>query len=176
MIRLNQAHPGEEKTLAFARGSNDCLRIIGGMACTRAFGDMKFKAPLQWQKNVDALLQSLPKTRRSFRTPKHCHTPPYMTASPELSCSTISCDDYFVVLASDGIYDNLSDQEVVQAVATHLQKSGPVTDGKANLIPRDGNSSTHVIRTALADGKGVEWQSRMLTLSKEGRTIFFSKF
>ncbi|KAJ3289594.1 hypothetical protein HDU76_007512 [Blyttiomyces sp. JEL0837] len=147
MQRLVSEHPGEEKTVAWSRsGEKGYLRVLGGMAPSRAFGDAKFKAPLEWTVRIDALLQSLPKIRRTFRTPSNYKTPPYL--------------------------------EVVKTVASHLEGKQVTVDAggltgkkartlKANLESRDANAATHLIRTALANGNGVEGVSRMLTLDRK---------
>ncbi|KAJ3218317.1 [Pyruvate dehydrogenase [acetyl-transferring]]-phosphatase 1, mitochondrial [Dinochytrium kinnereticum] len=168
--RLTSEHPGEEKTVAFERkGEEGYPRVIGGMACSRAFGDGRFKWALDMQERITALLDGHPLARR-FRPFSTCKTPPYMTAKPDLSSRSLTSDDYFLVLGSDGIFDNLSDEEVVSAVGAFLDgkhaKFNMEATPKANLDVRDGNAGSHLVRTALANGFGIEGQSRMLTIEK----------
>ncbi|KAJ3100361.1 hypothetical protein HDU97_002279 [Phlyctochytrium planicorne] len=171
--RLRSEHPGEEKTVAFERkGEEGYPRVLGGMACSRAFGDGRFKWTHNIQERVTALLDGHPLARR-YREFSLCKTPPYMTAKPDLSSRQLSDEDYFVVLGSDGIFDNLSDEEVVGAVGTFLDGRGHFletgVESKANLEVRDSNAGTHLVRTALANGYGIEGQSRMLSLDVKVR-------
>lgn len=39
-----------------------------------------------------------------------------VTAQPELTVHTVTCDDEFVVIASDGLWDKLSNEDVVRLV------------------------------------------------------------
>ncbi|KAI8836377.1 phosphatase 2C-like domain-containing protein [Chytridium lagenaria] len=172
-IRLTADHTPknpDEKTVADERSG--IPRVIGGMACSRAFGDGRFKWPLAVQEKITALLEGHPNARR-YRAFSTCKTPPYMTAKPDVSHRTLTESDYFVVLGSDGIFDVLSDEEVVAAVGDFMHGRHVAADTeesfKANLEVRDSNAGSHLVRTALANGQGIEGQSRMLTLEKKIR-------
>ncbi|KAJ1923148.1 hypothetical protein LPJ71_000951, partial [Coemansia sp. S17] len=60
----------------------------------------------------------------------------------------LSDDDKFIVIASDGLYDQLSDAEVIGSVSqwyeAHNQK------GASTLTTEDDNAATHLIRAALS--------------------------
>ncbi|KAI8812881.1 phosphatase 2C-like domain-containing protein [Cladochytrium replicatum] len=175
LARLKQEHPGEENTVAYRRGNAGPLRVIGGMMPTRAFGDAKFKWPLEWHAKVDALLASVhPPHKHVFTTSKHCFTPPYMTARPDIVHRHLTEEDSFIVLASDGIFDYLSNDDVVGAVDQYLQAaltSSILSSPSTVLLPvvRDTNAATHVVRTALSHGKGDKEAARMLSLSSDER-------
>eukprot|EP00741_Cyanophora_paradoxa_P003951 tig00000741_g3843.t1 len=78
------------------------LRVRGTLLVTRAFGDAYLKAGLA-ELVPEALRRSVPE--RS-----------YISAEPEVRCATVRPGDFFV-LASDGLYEELSNDEVVRIVA-----------------------------------------------------------
>lgn len=68
----------------------------------------------------------------SYRTSSLLKTPPYVTACPEVTSTHIDTDgDSFVVLASDGLWEMLTNDQVVQLVGRWLDhsrgNSNPVT-------------------------------------------------
>lgn len=72
--------------------------------------------------------------------------PPYTTASPEISRCQLTDDDRFVVLASDGLWDLLSSQEVVELIHEFedAKKAG------RKVTPNfDGDVATYVMSVAL---------------------------
>ncbi|KAJ3038774.1 [Pyruvate dehydrogenase [acetyl-transferring]]-phosphatase 1, mitochondrial [Rhizophlyctis rosea] len=159
MERLKREHPGEEKTVAFRPRGSGPLRVIGGMMPSRSFGDAKFKWPLDVQKKIDALIQSLPRGKYMWPTPPYCYTPPYMMATPEIRHHTITSEDHFLVMATDGIFDELSNDEVVRAVGNFLDNNHNNKDAVVDV-----NAATHLIRVALSQGEGQEGVSRMLSI------------
>jgi pyruvate dehydrogenase phosphatase len=105
--RLEAAHPGEK---IFEKG-----RTLGwGMS--RAFGDAACKWSLEIQ-------QRLHEEYLGDRIRSNCLTPPYFTAEPEITTTTIRKGD-FVVMASDGLWDCLSNEEVVGLVGGWLETRG----------------------------------------------------
>lgn len=48
-------------------------------------------------------------------------TPPYLTAEPEVFHYKLEASDRFIVLASDGLWDMLSNNEVVQLVVAYME-------------------------------------------------------
>jgi serine/threonine protein phosphatase PrpC len=81
-----------------------------------------------------------------------------LTASPETTHYSIVDQTGFLVLASDGIFDPLSNADVVDHVGAFLDKP--------DSFP-DTNAATHLIRMALTDGKGPQHISRLLTISPD---------
>lgn len=105
--RIQAAHPGEK---IFANG-----RVLGwGMS--RAFGDAVCKWSLEIQ-------QRLHEEYLGDRPRSNCLTPPYFTAEPVITTTTIRKGD-FVVLASDGLWDCLTNEEVVGLVGGWLETRG----------------------------------------------------
>ncbi|CAO3573991.1 unnamed protein product [Mortierella alpina] len=109
--RLQEEHPGEESTVVM-RG-----RVLGGLEPTRAFGDARYK----WSKEVqERVFQLFPTYRQPHR---NYFTPPYVTAKPVVKHHKIRAEDRFLVMATDGLWDKLTSDEVIQLV-------GDLLDGK----------------------------------------------
>ncbi|KAF8926072.1 hypothetical protein BGZ58_000220 [Dissophora ornata] len=106
--RLQEEHPGEENTVVM-RG-----RVLGGLEPTRAFGDARYKWTSEIQEKVFQLFPSYRQPHRNF------HTPPYVTAKPVVKHHKIHPEDRFLVMATDGLWDKLTSDEVVQLVGELL--------------------------------------------------------
>jgi len=108
MARLRAEHPGEEHVVH--RG-----RILGGLEPSRAFGDASYK----WSREVQERMKYL----FYGRTPTPLlKTPPYVTAEPIITTTKIEPDQGdFVVLATDGLWEMLTNEEVVGLVAQWLE-------------------------------------------------------
>ena len=74
--------------------------------------------------------------------PPHLHSPPYLTASPEVYYHKLTANDKFLVLATDGLWEWLDPDTVVRLVHDHnlgtqtlqpYQPKGPVTLKQASL-------------------------------------------
>ncbi|KAG0253288.1 hypothetical protein DFQ27_007500 [Actinomortierella ambigua] len=114
VLRMREEHPGEEDTVIM-RG-----RVLGGLEPTRAFGDARYK----WSREVqDKVFQLFP----AYRQPNaHLKTPPYVTARPVVKHHKLRPEDSFLVMATDGLWDKLTSEEVVQLV-------GDLLDGKKGV-------------------------------------------
>jgi len=51
------------------------------------------------------------------------YTPPYITATPEVSVHSLQAGDEFLVLATDGLWDRLSNEEVVNIIANRTTEN-----------------------------------------------------
>ncbi|KAF9904716.1 hypothetical protein EC991_002352 [Linnemannia zychae] len=109
--RLQEEHPGEENTVVM-RG-----RVLGGLEPTRAFGDARYKWTKEIQERVFQLFPSYRQPHRNY------HTPPYVTAKPVVKHHKLRPEDRFLVMATDGLWDKLTSDEVIQLV-------GDLLDGK----------------------------------------------
>ncbi|KAK2763888.1 hypothetical protein FQN54_009506 [Arachnomyces sp. PD_36] len=120
--RLREEHPGEPNVVRNGR-------ILGNLEPSRAFGDAFYK----WQKNTQE------KIKKHFfgRTPHQLlKTPPYVTAEPIVTTTKVNPQKGdFVVLATDGLWEMLSNEEVVGLVGQWIehQRSGDSSGGKAWL-------------------------------------------
>ncbi|TFK99082.1 phophatase 2C family protein [Pterulicium gracile] len=131
--RIQAQHPADEADTVIMNG-----RVLGGLEPTRAFGDARYK----WPRHVQEALSTafLEGNGRPIRPPpKLFKTPPYVTATPEVThrklhlpttvpIAPISSESpaqketlRFIVLATDGLFDALSSEEVVSLVGGHLQ-------------------------------------------------------
>ncbi|KAK6012314.1 hypothetical protein OSTOST_22540, partial [Ostertagia ostertagi] len=125
--RIRAAHPTSETHVL--RGG----RLLGELYPLRAFGDVRFKWPLDLQKVVLEPLGS--------PAPPNLHTPPYLTVSPEVLYHKLTPNDKFLVLASDGLWEWLDPDTVVRLVYDH-------TVGTMTLLPyqpKSGSSLKQVL-------------------------------
>lgn len=125
MERLRAEHPGEEYVVRQGR-------ILGGLEPSRAFGDSMYK----WSKDV----QDRMKKSYFGRTPSTLlKTPPYVTAEPIITTTKVEPEKGdFVVMATDGLWEMLSNEEVVGLVGQWLESqprtptgSGTGSSGKS---------------------------------------------
>jgi pyruvate dehydrogenase phosphatase len=119
-----------------------------------------------------------------IRVPSNLKTPPYVTAKPVVTHRKLDLNSkpdgsiQFLVLATDGLWDELSSEQVVSLVGGYfaglkgkisrsdLETKIPITVDKAGVegklkshgrdgdswIFKDDNPSTHLIRNALGGG------------------------
>jgi len=99
---LKQAHPNEPDVVT--RG-----RVKGYLQPARGIGDGVYKRPIY--------NQVLNKRKSPWN-------PPYTTAEPEVKIQKLTPSDQFIVLATDGLWDFFSNEEVVQFVSSYLKEGG----------------------------------------------------
>ncbi|KAH6695834.1 phosphatase [Plectosphaerella plurivora] len=106
--RLRKLHPGEDRVIAAGR-------VLGQLEPTRAFGDATYK----WSRDISMRL------RQAFfaRSPSPLlKTPPYVTAEPVVTTTKIQPENGdFLVLATDGLWEMLTNEEVVGLVGKWLE-------------------------------------------------------
>lgn len=107
--RLRQEHPGEPNVVHNGR-------ILGQLEPSRSFGDAVYK----WSKDTQD------KIKRQFfgRTPHRLlKTPPYVTAEPVITTTQIDpSQGDFIVMATDGLWEMLSNEEVVGLVGQWIEQ------------------------------------------------------
>ncbi|CAG8500523.1 6555_t:CDS:2 [Ambispora leptoticha] len=158
--RLQAEHPDEGNIISHGR-------VFGGLEPTRAFGDARYK----WDKVThDLIFENLFLEKRQIPGGERNKTPPYVTARPEVTHHKISKDDKFLVLATDGLWERLSNDEVAKLVGgfldgksiqpiqsngngngdsnDHVEENGEIKKPK-HFAYVDENASTHLIRNAL---------------------------
>ncbi|KAJ1504191.1 Pyruvate dehyrogenase phosphatase catalytic subunit [Coelomomyces lativittatus] len=86
--RIQQEHPGEEVISK--------KRVLGGLQPFRAMGDARYKWPIELQKWIVETYSSTGYPYLSI--PANYHTPPYVTAHPEVSSVPITEEDMFLGL------------------------------------------------------------------------------
>ncbi|KAA8571429.1 hypothetical protein EYC84_001430 [Monilinia fructicola] len=116
--RMRKLHPGEDHVIRNGR-------VLGGLEPTRAFGDATYK----WTRQVSERL------KESFfgRTPSNLlKTPPYVTAEPVVTTTKIQPErGDFVVMATDGLWEMLSNEEVVGLVGQWIDKHSSDSNGNS---------------------------------------------
>jgi pyruvate dehydrogenase phosphatase len=122
ITRINQEHPGEEDIAKNGR--------ILGLMVSRAFGDGRWKWPLELQKEFQQRFGG-----QAPLTPKYnVQTPPYVTAEPVVTTTTIDLKKpSFLILATDGLWDSLTNQQAVDLVGTWLE---PPANGSSDSKPK----------------------------------------
>ncbi|KAK2615065.1 hypothetical protein N8I77_001841 [Diaporthe amygdali] len=116
--RLHAQHPGEPDSDLL---TPDGKRLLG-LPVTRAFGDLRWKWP-------DEAIADARKKFYAFPARPNAKTPPYLTAEPEISTTVVKKGD-FAVLATDGLWDTLTPDNVVECLRLWLQEGrlkGPGT-------------------------------------------------
>ena len=118
---MRSEHPPSESDSVIQRG-----RVLGGLEPTRAFGDARYK----WDRELQGRLYDafLPGGRSSTRgPPRGLETPPYVTATPVVewyrvgeTSSSPNRELRFIIMATDGLWDMMSNEEAVSLVAGHL--------------------------------------------------------
>ncbi|THH13631.1 hypothetical protein EW146_g6608 [Bondarzewia mesenterica] len=184
--RMQSEHPASEAADVIKRG-----RVLGGLEPTRAFGDARYK----WSREAQEILSQafLAGNGKAMRpTSPAFKTPPYVTANPVVTHRKLTIPDKtstdastkskptfrFLVLATDGLWDQLSSEEVVALVGGYLAglkgtvpKSSlpsmvPTTAGSPTVEGKDKNRkagegswsfvddnvSAHLIRNAFGGG------------------------
>ncbi|KAM8914489.1 pyruvate dehydrogenase [acetyl-transferring]-phosphatase 1, mitochondrial-like [Spinachia spinachia] len=179
--RILGEHPASERRTVVRHD-----RLLGLLLPFRAFGDVRFK----WSAEMlGRVYETRPEVRRTL--PPHYLTPPYLSARPEVALHRITPADRFLVLASDGLWELMHRQTVVQLVGEHLtglQQQRPIAPGlgmtlggmQGLLLERKGrslsvledeNAATHLLRHTLGDdGYGTVAPNRlakMLSLPAE---------
>ncbi|KAH7418246.1 phosphatase 2C-like domain-containing protein [Cadophora sp. MPI-SDFR-AT-0126] len=159
IARLKKEHPGEEEIISGGR--------VLGIMVSRAFGDSRWKWPVDLQKDLKKKFDG-----PSILVPKYkILTPPYLTAEPIVTTTKIEpSKPSFLIMATDGLWDNLSSQQAVDLVAKWLENSA---SSKNNIVEpkyepydftkyewkedfdekrttvQDGNAAVHLVRNAL---------------------------
>lgn len=143
MARLRAEHPGEPNVVAHGR-------ILGNLEPSRAFGDAHYK----WSREIQDMV------KRSWfgRTPVALlKTPPYVTAEPVVTTTKVAPErGDFVVLATDGLWEMLTNEEVVGLVGRWLEE---------NPVHRKSTSSTSATtswtQSILGGGVGAKGQATL---------------
>lgn len=119
VARLAESHPDEPDIIDPKTG-----RLLG-LAVTRAFGDHRWKWRDMFVKVVEKKFWG-PPPRPESRAP-----PPYLTAEPEVTDTTIvrvnphdgdaKAKSDFMIMASDGLWDHISSEDAVECVERWLE-------------------------------------------------------
>lgn len=109
MARLRAEHPGEPNVVSAGR-------VLGGLEPSRAFGDASYK----WSREVQQRIKNEFFGRTASSMIK---TPPYVTAEPVVTTTKVEPErGDFLVLATDGLWEMLTNEEVVGLVGQWLER------------------------------------------------------
>ena len=115
--RMRAEHPGEDYVIRAGR-------VLGNLEPTRAFGDAFYK----WSRDTQD------KIKKSFfgRTPHNLlKTPPYVTAEPVVTSTSIEpARGDFLVMATDGLWEMLTNEEVVGLVGQWIETQNKLASNK----------------------------------------------
>lgn len=156
--RMRREHPGEEEQVLRRN------RVLGGLGSsikqvfeltgvepTRAFGDARYKWPKLVLQSIHDFL--FPDERG---VPPHYSSPPYVTAEPVITHHRLERPtDRFLIMATDGLWDRLTDQEAVDAMARYAESGG-----------EKGNAATFLLKTAFGGPKQDEQEMGTLLAIK----------
>lgn len=118
VARIISEHPDEPNVIKNGR-------VLGTLEPTRAFGDCRYKLPATIQ-------QRIYKQFFGKRLPNHLNSPPYVTAEPVITTTKITPENHdFLVMASDGLYEMLSNEEIVGLVVKWMEKEQMVKPQKS---------------------------------------------
>uniref|UniRef100_A0A3Q3Q0Y2 [Pyruvate dehydrogenase [acetyl-transferring]]-phosphatase 1, mitochondrial n=1 Tax=Monopterus albus TaxID=43700 RepID=A0A3Q3Q0Y2_MONAL len=188
VTRIQREHPPSERKTIIRQD-----RLLGLLMPFRAFGDVKFKWSIELQKRVlESGPDQLHENEHTKFIPPNYHTPPYLTAEPEITYHKLRPQDRFLVIGSDGLWETLHRQEVVRIVGEYLtgvhqrhplkvggyrvtlgQMQGLLEERKARLSSafEDQNAATHLMRHAVGNNEfgtvDHERLSKMLSLPEE---------
>ncbi|MED6255833.1 hypothetical protein ATANTOWER_015634 [Ataeniobius toweri] len=166
--RILGEHPASERRTVVRHD-----RLLGLLLPFRAFGDVRFKWSAEMLNRLyDTRPDILSAVSESVRTlPPHYLTPPYLSARPEVTRHIIRPADKFLVLATDGLWELMHRQTVIQMVGEHqagLLQQRPIIPsanttlgnlqglllerrGRVKAVLEDHNAATHLLRHALGD-------------------------
>uniref|UniRef100_A0A3B5B7Z7 [Pyruvate dehydrogenase [acetyl-transferring]]-phosphatase 1, mitochondrial-like n=1 Tax=Stegastes partitus TaxID=144197 RepID=A0A3B5B7Z7_9TELE len=166
--RVLEEHPPSERRTVVRHD-----RLLGLLLPFRAFGDVRFKWSAEMLSRVyETRPDLMSAVNEAVRTlPPHYLTPPYLSAQPEVTRHQITPADKFLVLATDGLWELMHRQTVVQLVGEQLaglQQQRPIVPGmgmtlgglqrllwerrgRVLSVLEDQNAATHLLRHALGD-------------------------
>lgn len=175
--RIWSEHPVSEKKSVIRME-----RLLGELAPLRAFGDFRYK----WSKEI--ISNTVVPYFGESAIPQYYHTPPYLTAKPEVIYHRLTPKDKFLIIATDGLWDLISPLEAIRLVGEHMSGKvtlSPLTLPRENMKlseinemllqrkeglkkkPLDENAATHLLRNALGGTEcGIDHSkiSQFLTL------------
>ncbi|KAI9801242.1 MAG: hypothetical protein M1833_002812 [Piccolia ochrophora] len=118
--RIRSEHPGENGVIRDGR-------VLGRLEPTRAFGDAIYK----WSRETQ---QQLKKSFFGRTPPDNLRSPPYVTAEPVVTSTKVDPEKGdFLVMATDGLWEMLTNEEVIGLVGQWLdtQASSASSTGSA---------------------------------------------
>ncbi|CEP10288.1 hypothetical protein [Parasitella parasitica] len=140
---MRSQHPADESDGLIIR-----KRIFGLIAVGGSFGDIMYKVPVDYQMKV---LPFIPyDTYKTFARYHHrivvnYKTPPYLQSKPLVSKHRLEKRDRYVILGTDGLWDELSWDDV-RSIDGDEQAAKIMSTWK---FKGEANPATHLVREAL---------------------------
>lgn len=183
--RIWNEHPESERKTVIRRD-----RLLGELAPLRSLGDYRYK----WSSELLSKL-AVPFVGRKA-IPANYHTPPYLTALPDIYYHRLTPKDKFLIIASDGLWDMMTPLQAVKLVGEHMKgkvffnllklpkKNIQLGDIDELLVhrkeslkskPKDKNAATHLIRHAIGGTEyGVDHSrlAHLLSLAPDVSRMF----
>ena len=111
------SRPDEAARIKAAGGFIINKRVMGELAVSRAFGDAEFK------KGISEILGE-ENVGKGEEPPGTDLTKPLVVAEPEVQVCALEPSDEFLLLACDGLFDVMTNQEAVDLARAELGKHG----------------------------------------------------
>ncbi len=168
--RIRRLHPGEEYVVRNGR-------VLGGLEPSRAFGDASYK----WSREISDKLRASFFGRSQSALFK---TPPYVTAEPVVTTTKIEPEKGdFIVMATDGLWEMLSNEEVVGLVGKWMenQPGSSISSSTSTWRKLTGSRNEgglpveHDGKDASGDGQREPIRPRQWGLSPEDKDRFVVK-
>lgn len=183
--RIWNEHPDHERKTVIRRD-----RLLGELAPLRSLGDYRYK----W--TTELLNRLAVPFVGSKAIPANYHTPPYLSAAPEIFYHRLTHKDKFLIIASDGLWDMITPLQAVKLVGQHMKGKvffNPLKLPRKNIAlgdinellshrkeslkskPKDRNAATHLIRHAIGGTEyGVDHSrlAHLLSLSPDVSRMF----
>ncbi|KAI5275494.1 putative pyruvate dehydrogenase [Aureobasidium subglaciale] len=183
IARLHREHPGEEEIVKGGR--------VLGLMVSRAFGDGRWKWSGDLQNEFVRRFHA-PALRAALKD--NTKTPPYITAEPVVTTTVIdSKKPSFLILETDGLWDNLTNQQAVDLVGRWLQQpqANATVDGKpeparvpfdfgsdvkwefeeGRTTTQDNNAAVHLMRNSLGGNDHELIAARLATSTPFSREV-----
>lgn len=124
--RVQKEHPGEDDAVQYVKNSGSWY-VRGTLQVSRAIGDLFLKSP--------EFHDALPAHVKPY-VGGELKTPPYVSVTPEVVEHKLEEKDLFLVLATDGLWDELTNKECLESLkGVKVQGQG---EGKEGGGPREG--------------------------------------
>lgn len=129
VAKMISEHPSEPNVIRNGR-------VLGSLEPTRAFGDSRYK----WSRDIQSKIYNQFFGRTS---PANLRTPPYVTAEPVITTTEVNpSNNDFMVMASDGLYEMLSNEEIVGLVVKWMENKKMVKPNKTLISKLNPFGST----------------------------------
>ena len=144
--RLHEMHPDEMVAgLVRCKSSSSCY-VKGHLQPSRSLGDaylkyQEFRPGLDQNSALQPYTHRDPARSRRVRAP---FSPPYVLSDPEIQHITLTEDDDFLILASDGLWDEMTPKQAVEYCYAWRERNG----GTIMLATSSGSADSKMLRAS----------------------------